>query len=95
MNIVAVNTSNTGKPAGWWYGNPNSARNCDYLVEERNGKVYAVYTFDDVSECDSNGRFSFKGLKNVNDSMIFNHIKERLNLSRVQGEANPVRYFEI
>ena len=95
MKVVSVNTSKTGEPAGWWYGNPKTARKCDYLVEERAGEVYAVYIFAGVSNRDLNGRFSFKGLTEVTSPMICNRIKEGINLFREQGESNPIRYHEI
>ena len=95
MDIVRVNTNKTRDPSGMWDADPNNAAKCDYLVEERHGKVHAVYEFTGVSKRNSQGRFSFKGLKNITSTQPGQYIKENLDVSRVPGESNPVQYDTI
>ncbi|WP_191014131.1 hypothetical protein [Treponema zioleckii] len=95
MEIVIVNATRTHMPSGLWKADPVRASKADYLVEERNGKVYAVYEFTGVTRPNNDGRFSFQGLKDVSNSPVGKDIKQKLNLSRQQGEANPVRYAKI
>ena len=76
MEVVIVNTTDSGDPAGWWYGDDKHAESCDYLVEENNGKIINVYTFSGTSEKDKNGRFSFLNLVEVKSSIIVDRIKK-------------------
>ena len=92
MEIVSVNTCNTGNPAGWWYGNPKHAKKCDYLVEHNNGDFCALYTFDDVSERTSDKKFSFKGLKEEKNSIIVEKIKEKFQIT---NSRNSLHYFNV
>ena len=95
MEVVIVCTSNTGVPEGYWKASPNHARAVDYVVEERNGKIHAVYEFSNVSNRNADGRFSFDGLKDVTNTAIGQKIKNNLDVSRSQGESQPVRYASI
>lgn len=92
MEVVIVNTTNTGDPAGWWYGDDEHAESCDYLVEENNGKIVKVYTFSRTSEKDKNGRFSFLNLVEVKSSIIVDRIKKDVDVSRKRGEQKSIRY---
>lgn len=92
MEVVIVNTTNTGDPAGWWPGSNKHAESCDYLVEENNGKIVNVYTFSGTSEKDKNGRFSFLNLVEVKSSIIVDRIKKDVDVSRKQGEQKSIRY---
>lgn len=94
MKVVAVLTNHTGDPAGWWYGDPDHARMCDYLVEEVNQQVENVYSFSGVTDRDAQGRFAFLGLSSVNP-IILNRIRNDLDLSRKTGNAQVVRYFDL
>ena len=80
MKVIVVNASHSGQPEGWWYGNPENANECDYVVEERNGEIHAVYTFTGVAGKSGDGRFSFKGMKEETSPMICNRIRERMDV---------------
>lgn len=95
MKIISVSTNIWKSPVGWWRAVPEKVKECDYVVEERKGKLLAVYTFEGVSKKDKENRISFKGLRKVEDSMIVDRMKERIDLSRKPGERNSVRYHEI
>ena len=84
MEVVSVNTCNTGVPEGWWYGSPSHARKCDYLVEHDNGQFCAVYTFDRVSNKNKEGKFSFIGLKEVTEKMICDYIEKNFSINSPQ-----------
>ena len=95
MDVVSVNATNSGEPEGRWKGDPDRASKADYLVEEHNGEVYKVYEFTGVSKLDADGRFSFKGLKDVTDTQPDRYVKDNLDVSRKQGEQAPLRYDSI
>lgn len=92
MEVVIVNTTDSGDPAGWWPGSNKHAESCNYLVEENNGKIVNVYTFSGTSEKDKNGRFSFLNLVKVKSSIIVDRIKKDVDVSRKQGEQKSIRY---
>ena len=84
MEIISVNTCNTGNPAGWWYGDPEHAKKCDYLVEHNNGEFRELYTFETVSARDSEGRFSFIGLRKEGNPIIVDNIKAKFHINNPQ-----------
>ncbi len=90
MKIVFVNTTKSGIPDGWWFGEPDDARKCDYLVEIRNKKPVAVYTFSKVSDKRVDGRFSFIGLEKVTTSIIKTEIIQRITIP-----TNVLNYQDI
>ena len=92
MEVVIVNTTDSGDPAGWWPGDNKHAAKCDYLAEENHGKIINVYTFSRTSEKDKNGRFSFLNLVEVKSSIIVDRIKKDVDVSRKQGEQKSIRY---
>lgn len=92
MEVVSVNTKNTGDPAGSWKADPKRLCECDYVLDESSGKVYV---FDGVSKPDSNGRVNFKGMKEETSSIIINQIKKNINTSHSQGDSNPIHYHTI
>lgn len=95
MKTVIVNTSHSNAPAGCWTGNPEHAKECDYLIEENNGEIKAIYEFSGVSDKDKDGKFNFKGLKEVTDSVVIGSIKSKVDISRKRGEQQSLRYKEI
>lgn len=95
MKIVIVNTTHSNAPAGCWAGNPENAEECDYLVEENNGEIKTIYEFSGVSDKNKDGRFNFKGLKEVTDPVVIGALKSRVDISRKKGEQQPLRYKEI
>ena len=95
MKIAVVNTTHSNAPAGCWTGNPENAKDCDYLVEENNCEIKAIYEFSGVSDKDKDGKFNFKGLKEVTDPVVTGSIKSKVDISRKKGEQQPLRYKEI
>lgn len=92
MEVVSVNTKNTGNPAGNWKADPDRLRGCDYVLDELSGKVYS---FAGVSQPDSNGRVNFKGMTEETDPQVVNQIHKNVDTSHVQGDSNPVHYHTI
>lgn len=95
MKIAVVNTSHSNAPAGCWTGNPENAKECDYIVEENNGEIKTIYEFSGVSDRDKDGKFNFKGLKEVTDPVVIGSIKSKVDISRKKGEQQSLRYKEI
>lgn len=95
MKIVIVNTNKTGDPTGWWHGKTEIVRKCDYLVEEQNGEIKGVYEFSGISTKTKDNKFSFKGLKEVTAPIVIEEMRNKIDVSRKQGEQNSLRYCEI
>jgi len=76
MEVVSVNTKNTGDPAGSWKADPERLGNCDYVLDESSGKVYS---FSGVSKPDSNGRVNFIGLHEETSPIVLNQIKNNID----------------
>lgn len=56
MEVVSVNTSKTGNPAGLWKANPNHLKNCNYVIEVQKNRIVNVYEFTDVTKPAEDGR---------------------------------------
>ena len=92
MTVASVNTKRTGNPAGNWKADRERLEKCDYVVDTTSEKVYS---FDKVSQPDSNGRVNFIGLKEERDPQVVNQIKNSVDINRARGDQNPVHYHKI
>lgn len=92
MEVVSVNTKNSGDPTGSWKADPERLRNCDYVLDESSGKIYS---FSDVSNPDSAGRVNFIGLKEETSPIVAEQIHNKVDTTHSQGDSNPVHYHEV
>ena len=90
--VVVLNVNHTGNGNASWKASPEKIRNVKYIVTEKNGKVYGVYTAEDI-KVNSSGRVNFKNFRRA-PTKIYYRLKN-MDVSRKRGEANPVRYKEF
>ena len=95
MEVVSVNTSKTGNPAGLWKANPNHLKNCNYVIEVQKNRIVNVYEFTDVTKPAEDGWVAFLGMKKVTDGAVIERMNNAVNVSTKQGAANPVKYHKI